>query len=377
MQPGFLQSYLNAFNRIEGWFVYDAALMFMAYNQLIARAGISGDTLEIGVYYGLSAIAIAALRGAGRKTYALDLFEYLDSSAAYGAGESYRKAFEENMRSFFDPLDFLVPIAGRSDQFQSSDFPHSFSFCHVDGGHSPEETYADLKFASDVLVPGGLLALDDYFNPQNPGVCEGALHFRQSHEGMLRPVAIGFNKVLFYKSPAALDLNAEFSSTFPRIPHMPVGGLMWGSSVYLFGTPLRDFFDLYSSRPGHLVPAGEGGHRAVFIPERTQLHARPGRSISLRVIVENVSEEPFPFGRDVFGLSYHLLSSEGNPIQYDNERTWFERPLQPSEHLELDLAIAVPASPGHYKLEVDIVWEGVMWFKDIANPTCVVELEVR
>src|SRR5437763_4755811 len=114
MQPSILQSYLNAFRRIEGWFVYDAALMFMAYNQLIAAAGISGDTLEIGVYYGLSAIAIAALRGDGRKMYAIDLFEQLGSSAAYGAGRSYRTVFEENMRSFFGALDFLVPIAAPS-----------------------------------------------------------------------------------------------------------------------------------------------------------------------------------------------------------------------------------------------------------------------
>ena len=75
MQPSFLQRYFDAFHRIQGWFVYDAALMFMAYNQLNAAHGIAGDALEIGVYHGLSAIAVAALRGPGRRMLATDLFE--------------------------------------------------------------------------------------------------------------------------------------------------------------------------------------------------------------------------------------------------------------------------------------------------------------
>lgn len=58
----------------------------MACNQLISEAGVSGDTLEIGVYFGLSAIAVAALRGRGRRFYAIDLFERLEANPSYGAG---------------------------------------------------------------------------------------------------------------------------------------------------------------------------------------------------------------------------------------------------------------------------------------------------
>jgi hypothetical protein len=34
----------------------------------------------------------------------------------------------------------------------------------------------------------------------------------------------------------------------------------------------------------------------------------------------------------------------------------------------------VPDDPGQYELEFDIVWEGVLWMKDIRNPTAVVAL---
>jgi len=114
MQRSFLQCYFEAFHRIEGWFSYDAALMFMAYNQLVSEQGINGDTLEIGVYFGLSAIAVAAMRGGGRRFYAIDLFENLDTNPAYCLGSVYREAFEQNMKSMFDPVDFMVPISSAS-----------------------------------------------------------------------------------------------------------------------------------------------------------------------------------------------------------------------------------------------------------------------
>jgi len=280
------------------------------------------------------------------------------------------------MRSMFVSTDFLVVIASASGQLRSQDFPSTFSFCHVDGGHSPEETYSDLKFASDLLLPGGLLALDDYFNPQNPGVCEGANAFGREHKGVLQPVAIGFHKVLFAKAPAPIDYNAEFTNVFPYVPHLPVGGPMWGCPIYLFGDPLREYFDLYASSAKHLTAKSSAAPRAVFMPELTRFDAKPGQKISVPVVVKNTSGEPFPCGEGVFGLSYHLLSSVGGTIQHDNQRCWLSRPLQPAEELRVDLRAIAPTIPGRYRLELDLVWEGVMWFKDVANPTCLVDLEV-
>jgi predicted O-methyltransferase YrrM len=376
MQKSFLQSYFDAFHRISGWFVFDAALMFMAYNQLIAAGGISGDTLEIGVYYGLSAIAVATLRGPQRRMYAVDLFEELGPNEAYGAGKSYREKFEEHMRGFFPSLDFLTPITAASGRLKSSNFTPTFSFCHVDGGHSPEETFADLKFASDILMPGGLLALDDYFNPQHPGVCEGALNFRREHDGVLRPVAIGYNKVLFQKMPAAPDLNEKFSRAFPAVELVPAAD-MWDTPVCLFGPPLRSYFDLYASTPQRLVPLGSAGVRAAFSPQRSRLRAGAGGTVTLPVSVKNASGEAFPHGEGVFGLSYHLLSSSGQIIAHDNVRTYLRESLKPGESTEVDLRINAPAQPGSYRLELDLVWEGVMWFKNIGNPPCLVALEVE
>jgi predicted O-methyltransferase YrrM len=374
MQRSFLLSYLEAFHHIPGWFSYDAALMFMAYNQLIADAGVAADVLEIGVYYGLSSIALAAVRGAGRRMYAIDLFEELEEGGGYGSGANYRKQFEQNMASFFGKLDFLQIVTGASGKLRSLDYPQSFSFCHVDGGHSAQETYDDVKFASDILIPGGLLGLDDYFNPEHPGVCEGAVDFARRHAGVLRPIAIGYNKVLFQRLPAPFDLNTKFSEMFPAVPHGE--SILWETPVHLYGKAFRSCFDLYASEPARLAPMGAAGVRARISPAKKRLDVRPEGSVALVVAVKNTSGDVFPHGERVFGLSYHLLSAKGETIRHDNRRTYFASALEPGQEVSVNLEVEAPSAPGRYQVEIDLVWEGVMWFKDVGNPTGVVELEV-
>jgi predicted O-methyltransferase YrrM len=169
----FLQRYFSAFRGIEGWFQTDAALTFMAYNQILARHGVAGHTLEIGVHHGLSAICIASLRGRERLFYAIDLFDELQSQNISHSGAGERAVFERNIERLFPDTSFLRTIARASADVVPSDLGSGFSFCHVDGGHSREETQRDLALCAAVLLPGGIVALDDYFNPEYPGVSEG------------------------------------------------------------------------------------------------------------------------------------------------------------------------------------------------------------
>ncbi len=80
----------------------------------------------------------------------------------------------------------------------------------------PRRPNADLRLCWEITRPGGLIALDDYFNPSFPGVCEGAITFFKSHPGTLIPIAVGFNKVLFQKAPAALDVTWSLHACFRR-----------------------------------------------------------------------------------------------------------------------------------------------------------------
>jgi hypothetical protein len=96
--------------------------------------------------------------------------------------------------------------------------------------------------------------------------------------------------------------------------------------------------------------------------------------VKLPVTVENRSETPFPHGKATFGLSYHLLSSSGQVLKFDNPRSYFEAPVAPGLSVTSELNIQAPTEPGSYKIEIDLVWESMWWAKEKGNPTSTVEL---
>ena len=374
MKQSFLLAYLDAFHHIEGWFDYDAALMFMAYNQVLARHGIAGDVLEIGVHHGLSTIAIASLRGAGARLYAVDLFEDLQKLNVSRSGAGNRKTFDNNMRSFFDDIAFVRTITRASHDLAPKDLGQ-LSFCHVDGGHSRQETFDDLQLCHQAMIPGGIVALDDYFNVEFPGVCEGAIEFMLKNPDALQPLAVGFHKVLFQKQPVTLNTNLELLGSFPYVEHRTVQ--LWDRPTILFTSPLRHYFDLQASRPEQFCRLGSVPPRAVIRPEKTVLESRARDRVTLRVCLANSSSETFPHGDRVFGLSYHLLSETGECLRYDNPRAYLKTALAPGETVECELVVDAPSDQGKYRLELDLVWEGVMWFKGIGNPTALIPFSVE
>jgi hypothetical protein len=254
MQDDFLSRYLGAFDPVP-WFSPDACLMFMAYHQLVAEEGFAGDTLEIGVHHGLSAIAVAAMRGEGRRFVAIDLFDKANPDTPLPPGSGNRTRLLENLRRFHDDLSFLTTIAGPSLALDPDDIGREFTFCHIDGGHSVQEAYVDLELASEVSLPGGLIAVDDYFNPAFPGVGEAAVRFSLRHDGALRPIAIGFNKAMFQREPAPSDLNARFAARFPQV--FCGSAVLWGVRVPVFDAAFRTFFDWSLSTARRLVPADD------------------------------------------------------------------------------------------------------------------------
>jgi hypothetical protein len=72
-----------------------------------------------------------------------------------------------------------------------------------------------------------------------------------------------------------------------------------------------------------------------------------------------------------------LLSCSGEVLRHDNDRSWLLDPLEPGESKTVPLSVRAPAQRGDYRVEIDLVWEQVMWFKDVGNPTALVDLKVR
>lgn len=365
----FVSRYLATFSRIPGWFLPDAYLMLAAYNQLLADRGLAGHVMEIGVYHGLSAIGIASFRGAGRRFVAIDPF---DEGQAPMPGLPSKARFHQNLRRFYPDLSFLTTIAAPSDTVRPSDVGTGFTFCHIDGYHSEEATYADLELCAAVAAPGGLIAVDDYYDPAFPGVAEAAVRFNREHPGTLAPIAIGFKKALFQRQPAAFDLNKRFKETFPQVA--AGSALLWRTPVSFFDRSVAVAFDCSRSTPRRLAAAG-GAIAARIAPAASLVSGRAGHTVRVPVEVTNLSNVPLACDGPAFGLSYHLLTAERAPLQFDHPREWFVAPLPPGESRTVIVPVTVPDEPGRYELEFDIVWEGVLWMKEVRNPTAFVALE--
>ena len=204
------------------------------------------------------------------------------------------------------------------------------------------------------------MAVDDYFNPAFPGVCEGAIKFWLAHDSALTPIAAGFNKVLFQRAPAPFDMNAAFRQRFPYIAYKTT--MLWETPILSFNS-LAAFIDTGASSPRALVANDSFRMHADLTLAAAEITARRGGTIRVPVRVINRSSIPFVAGTDdaPFGLTYHLRAEDGRDVRFDNLRSYFWQPLAPDEERIVDMAVEIPDVKGRYTVEADIVWEGMAW----------------
>ena len=101
--------------------------------------------------------------------------------------------------------------------------------------------------------------------------------------------------------------------------------------------------------------------------------ARPGRRVTLKARVRNVSTRPFPsqasYGRRLVRLGAQLCDADGSLINRDFERAWLPSTLQPGASTDVPITVTAPERPGRYRLKFDLVSEGIDWFEACGSPT--------
>lgn len=148
----------------------------------------------------------------------------------------------------------------------------------------------------------------------------------------------------------------------------------------------RSFDAVYrkTGRPGRRIapPVAAGELFATFYmveiegPAAVQEHGC-GTSATIEVVIANramaawISDSQIP----VFA-SYHL-TRDGQTVSFDNVRTHLPGYVAPGTRVTLPLQVDVPATPGTYVLEVDLVHEAITWFADRGGRTGTVSLVAR
>lgn len=187
--------------RVSGWLETGTLTIMKVLDSAQRSKNVSGGVAEIGVHHGRFFIGLALLQRQNEYSVAIDLFgdQQLNVDKS---GRGDLDLFRQNLQRWAS-LDSVVIHQGDSTRLTSSLVRSlgkaDIRFFSVDGGHTDEIVFSDMKLAEGSLCPGGIVIADDVFNEWWPGVATGTLRYMQE-QGSLRPFAVGFNKV-FFSSP--------------------------------------------------------------------------------------------------------------------------------------------------------------------------------
>jgi len=122
----------------------------------------------------------------------------------------------------------------------------------------------------------------------------------------------------------------------------------------------------------------QGDDSALITTRADGLRAREGGNAEVDLRLKNTGKNEWSSrGRNPYLLSYHLLDETGKALKFENARTSLPRPILPGEEIELAIRVKAPLDKGAYLVEIDIVREGLAWFKDSGGRTLVLPLLVE
>ncbi|GHB43541.1 hypothetical protein GCM10010377_37860 [Streptomyces viridiviolaceus] len=182
---------------VPGWFWPLDQVLFSWFLERQEARGTRGDLLELGAYMGKSAILLGHHLQDGESLTVCDLFgtEPPDEANRAELARSYssltRQAFERNYLAFHDTLPTIVqaPSSAIVDEVE----PGTCRFVHIDASHLYEHVQGDIGAARDLLLPDGIVVLDDFRTEHTPGVAVAAWEAVLNRG--LRPVCLSSQKL--------------------------------------------------------------------------------------------------------------------------------------------------------------------------------------
>jgi hypothetical protein len=190
----------RGFDEVQGWCDPRTLSVLAELAELQAEAGVAGGSAEIGVYHGKLLIALHLLRSPGARTLAIDLFEHQDLNLdRSGEGDSgqVRRNLEANCRDT-DQVELMARDSldlADDDVLAILERHGRFRWFSVDGGHTVDHAVNDLRLAERLIVAGGIVVVDDYYNQDWPGVHEAVARRFILDDPRIVPFLVGFGKL--------------------------------------------------------------------------------------------------------------------------------------------------------------------------------------
>ena len=190
----------HVYGHVEGWLGDRMWQIVNVIGTILDTNGVCGNIAEFGVHHGLFLFLLNALRNENEVCFAIDVFDeqHLNVDCS-GRG---------SLAVFLSHVETLMASQRRSFRIVQRD-TMSFSttevidlfekngvkFFSVDAGHTVQHACNDLALVQEVLVPGGIVALDDYMSVHWPGVTEGFYRFMYFQNRRLKPFLYFQNKL--------------------------------------------------------------------------------------------------------------------------------------------------------------------------------------
>ena len=283
-----------------------------------------------------------------------------------------------------DHLEVLSMDARKLD-FPPDTFDFVFSFSSIEhfGGH--RGAAMALREMARVLKPGGISVITTELILNRLGT--GRDFFRKREIEPLFTRATGFEL-----ANDRLDYRVErpFLRQPMEFPYERTGkpcvvlrkGLTLFTSVALF---LRKPAALETERPlatGDEIPSPVRRfiYKAEIASSTSRLFVKRAGLLRLPLTVRNLGDVVwynYSSQTHTVRLGAHLLSANGDTLQWDFARQSLPVSVNPGEDIYLELITAAPNLRGDFLLELDLVKEGVLWFADESSPTLRIPLAVE
>lgn len=195
-----LNEYLSkGIHDVEGWCLPQLWYALWPLAQIIGP----GPIAEIGVYKGkfFTGLCKTFATGPDNMATAIDVFDMQEFNLD-GAGEGNLDAFRANLDAQGVGAGNVHYVIADSLSLRDADREAflertgACAFFSVDGCHEVVHTINDIEFALSVTRPDGIVAVDDYLNPNWPGVQEAVARMYLMGNYSFVPLVVTCNKLL-------------------------------------------------------------------------------------------------------------------------------------------------------------------------------------
>lgn len=191
--------FLYGHTNVVGWVGESSLSLIYAIDRFQKRQGICGGICEIGVHHGRFFISLALLRRPEEYAVAIDVFDLQEFNVDQ-SGFGDLQIFLAHLDNWSDRNNMHIykqdSIKVKSTDITSRLNDSKVRLFSVDGSHTVGHTLNDIRLAANVLSPGGIIIVDDFLNPDWPGIIEAISKVLSEESLNLTCICYGDNKLM-------------------------------------------------------------------------------------------------------------------------------------------------------------------------------------